>query len=333
MTKTIRLAVIGAGLAGTACARRALRAGVELRVFDKGRGPGGRLSSRRAQTPFGEARFDHGAQYVTARGCGFASALREAEAAGAAARWDAHLVRLDAAGAAEPLADEPRWVGVPGMNGIVRTLQDGLDVRYGHRATHLEGGAGAWVVVFEDGTRDGPFTHVALTLPPVQLAAFLRASDGVHAELLAEAQAASLAPCWALMAAWPARLALGFDAAKIATGPIRWAARMPSRPGRAALEAWVLHAGPDWSRTHLEEAPETVAHALTEAFLARFGAPQPEYKSAHRWRYSLVERPAGTPCALAASGVGAAGDWRLGARAEHAFDSGDALGSAIVSRA
>ena len=59
----IRAAVIGAGLAGLRVAHRLAEAGAQVRVFEKARGAGGRMSTRR--TDFGA--FDHGAQYFTAR--------------------------------------------------------------------------------------------------------------------------------------------------------------------------------------------------------------------------------------------------------------------------
>ena len=66
----MRVLVIGAGIAGLSAARCLLEQGVardDLRVVDKGRGVGGRMASRRMDTPAGQARFDHGAQFFTTR--------------------------------------------------------------------------------------------------------------------------------------------------------------------------------------------------------------------------------------------------------------------------
>jgi renalase len=53
---------------------------------------------------------------------------------------------------------------------------------------------------------------------------------------------------------------------------------------------------------------------------------------AHRWRYALVENPAGDACLWdAAACVGACGDWCLGPRVESAFDSGEALARNVLS--
>ncbi|HCD27840.1 MAG TPA: deoxyribodipyrimidine photolyase, partial [Gammaproteobacteria bacterium] len=41
-----KVAIIGAGLAGMQCARALLEGGIEPRLFDKGRGIGGRCATR-----------------------------------------------------------------------------------------------------------------------------------------------------------------------------------------------------------------------------------------------------------------------------------------------
>ena len=43
-----RVAIIGAGISGLACARQLVKSGVSVVVFDKGRGIGGRVATRRA---------------------------------------------------------------------------------------------------------------------------------------------------------------------------------------------------------------------------------------------------------------------------------------------
>jgi predicted NAD/FAD-dependent oxidoreductase len=65
--------IIGAGMSGMAAASELSRAGLRVMVVDKGRAVGGRMASRR----IGEAVFDHGAQFITARSDQFLHRMHE----------------------------------------------------------------------------------------------------------------------------------------------------------------------------------------------------------------------------------------------------------------
>ena len=56
------IAIIGAGIAGITLARQ-LQGSAKVSVFEKSRGFGGRMATRR----HGSYQFDHGAQFFTAR--------------------------------------------------------------------------------------------------------------------------------------------------------------------------------------------------------------------------------------------------------------------------
>lgn len=59
----MKVAVVGAGIAGLACAKRLTELGVLVEVFDKARGPGGRMTSKRTTHGY----LDLGAQYFSGR--------------------------------------------------------------------------------------------------------------------------------------------------------------------------------------------------------------------------------------------------------------------------
>ena len=61
------IAVIGAGLSGLSCAQALAQAGHPVHLFDKSRGPSGRMSTRRSSDGATDWQCDHGAQYFTAR--------------------------------------------------------------------------------------------------------------------------------------------------------------------------------------------------------------------------------------------------------------------------
>lgn len=309
-----RIAVIGAGVAGSFCARGLADAGFRVAVFDKGRSIGGRLAQRRRAG----AVFDHGAQFIRPRDPVFQRLLEGGIQAGTVARWPA----------AE--TDGRRvYVGIPGMAAPLKRLLAELPVLTGCRITGLARDAAGWWLRDAADTRHGPFARVVIAIPPVQVRELLAGlGDSAPAALLAATAKARLAPCWALLLAFDPPLELaGFDARKVDSGPIAWIARNTSKPGRAGSDAWTVHAAPDWSSAHLEAEPEAIVPVLTAAFGRVTGIDRtPCHAAAHRWRYALVTEPVGQPALFdAPSGLGVCGDWCLGGKVEAAFLSGRAM--------
>lgn len=303
-----RIAIVGAGLSGLSCAGSLCLAGAEVQLFDKARGPGGRMSTRRVETPLGTVSFDHGAQYFTARGDGFRAEVARWAAEGLAAPW--------------PAAGPEAWVGVPSMNTAVKALAEGQSIAWSTVVEALSRDGEAWRLKTPEGL-SGPFDCVVLALPAEQAAALL---SGWDADLSARAAASRTDPCWTVMAAFGERLPVAADTLD-EDGVLGWAARNSAKPGRGGPEAWVLQAGADWSRHHLEDPAEAVGPALLAAFGERIGAPPPEPVAlqAHRWRYARSS--AGSDLALwsGAAQLGCCGDWLAGPRIECAWDSGQAL--------
>ena len=309
----MRTAIVGAGLAGLACAQALVRAGVQVALFDKGRGAGGRMSSRRMTTPLGEASFDHGAQYMTARDPAFREALSAWKDAGAVAPW--------------PAAGEDAWVGLPAMNAPVKLMSRDLPVRWGVRVETLRKEAGGWRVQGE-ALDEGGFDAVLTALPAEQTAALLA---GV-APAMAEAAASTPSdPCWAAMASFAQRLPFQPDVLRT-EGPVSWAARNSAKPGRAGPESWVVQASPQWSRDHLEQSPDPTAADLLAAFFRAAGldASPPILLAGHRWRYARSGAAKLASLWDAGRGLGACGDWLRGPRVENAWLSGRDLAAAVT---
>jgi predicted NAD/FAD-dependent oxidoreductase/deoxyribodipyrimidine photolyase len=323
-----RVAVIGAGVAGLACARALVDHGLEVELFDKGRGPGGRLSTRRADG----AAFDHGAQYFSARDPAFARHVAAWEAEGVVARWEARGGFLHRGELTPTLPMLPRYVAVPGMSALARHLAEGLTVRTGAQVVGLSGGPGAWAVHGPEGVLEDGYAFVLITTPAPQAVPLL----GPSPRLQARAAAASYLPCQAVMARFDGPLGLPFDVARPLEGPLSWIARGGSKPGRPAEagESWVLHARPGWSLEHLDDDADAVRIRLLAAFAACTGIREaPIWSTAHRWRYALCEGPfdEGAPADLdPAAGLGVAGDWLGGARVEGAWRSGRALAGRVL---
>ena len=340
--RALRIAVIGAGLSGLAAARALADQRHRVVVFEKSRGCGGRAATRRASTtPSTDPafRFDHGAQYFTARDPRFQRRVAAWAERGLIAPWQGRIAAFDGVGFEPASQEATRWVGMPGMSALGRALATGLEVRLETRVAAPRRRAGGWQLCDETGGDLGRFDIVIASAPAPQSAELLMDAP----RLAAQAACVDYTPCWTLMLAFAEEIALPFDGVFVNQGPLRWIARDSSKPGRSRPagtgDCWVLHAEPRWTRKHLNDPREQVETALLEAFAALVEVaggtlPAISWRQSHSWLYSLVETPLEEGCLWdPALGLGACGDWCLGARVEGAWLSGEALAGRVLAAA
>jgi renalase len=340
-----RIAVVGAGIAGVACARTLVQAGHDVTVFEKSTGAGGRMATRESE--FGG--FDHGTQYFTVRDARFEKAL--ATATKLVRPWSANTVRiLDELGRVVASALPPKeahWVATPGMNALVREWAQPLSAAgrlvLETEVTRIEPDklhAEQWQLQTEGaGSRvHSGFDAVVLAVPSAQAQALLLSSQQAK-PLLAELSDVSVAPCWTLMLAFPkalqptmAHLGPHWNAARSTHHRIAWLARESSKPGRSPIERWTVQASPEWSERHLEDDAERVKAKLLKAFTEVTGIrAEPPHAVVHRWRHAQTMQPLGKSHAWdAKSRIGACGDWCLGHRVEDGFVSGLEMALALA---
>ncbi len=320
-----RVAVVGAGIAGLATARRLARESIEVVVFEKARGVGGRASTRRLES---EA-FDHGAQYFTCRSEPFRRQVEDWCRRDVAAVWNVPIRTLHRGECGKTREQEHRYVGVPGMSALARDLSVGLRVECGRRVERIEGSPRSWHLVAEQGPAFPDFDAVVVATPAPQAVPLLAAAPRL-AEL---ARGVEMLPCHALMVTFRESLDVDFGGAFVSEPPLAWVARNASKPGRPAAESWVLHADSAWSASHLDDSAETVAKSLLEAFGVALGRSLPANDSlvTHLWRFSRTERPLDDASSWDAdASLGICGDWTHGDRIEGAFTSGEALARSIL---
>jgi photolyase PhrII len=344
-----RIAVIGAGLAGLACARTLQDHGHEVLLVDKARGPGGRTSTRHA----GDFDFDHGACYFTARDESFLQLVRSWQQLGLVDTWSFRCASLIAATGdsdvgtqIDDLVERERFVARPGMNTLAKHLATDLALRKQARVTEIFGQKGDWTLQLEDGRTLTGFDQVLVTTPAPQALPLLAAAP----ELQDELRTVSYAPCMALLLGFEnlggaqrehghrrSRPSAPFDAAFVQNSPFDWIScnsSKPGRPGEPGLESWVAHTSPDWSEEHWDDERAELERALVAAF-ARIlpNAGRPAHVDLHRWRYARATTPIqGRRCLHDEKlGLGYAGDAFVDSRIEDAWLSGVALAGRVLA--
>lgn len=345
--KVKNIAIIGAGMAGVACARTLVQAGHHVTVFEKSASIGGRMATR--NSAFGT--FDHGVQYFTVRDPRFAKALKTAP--DLCRRWSANTVQvLDEHGrvaAARLPPKDAHWVPAPGMNALTSRwalpLMDQHNVELETRVMHLDRDAingHHWQLRTE-----GPggaqhvfsgFDTVLLAMPAEPARLLLHTSQEAD-KLAQQIDMVKMTPCWTLMLAFPQAVQPGlttlgpqWNAARSTHHRIAWLSRESSKPGRSVVERWTVQASAAWSQEHLEDDAQRVQAKLIKAFSEVTGIrAEPAFVDTQRWRYAQTTQALGkTHLWDTRSGLGVCGDWCLGNRVENAFISGLELALSVA---
>ncbi|MFO7703782.1 MAG: FAD-dependent oxidoreductase [Halopseudomonas sp.] len=322
------VAVIGAGLAGISAAIALTREGYSVTLFDKSRGSGGRMNSKR--TEVGD--LDMGAQYFTARDSHFRHELKTWLDNGWVAEWSPALYAYDHNGLHSAADDQQRFVGNPRMTGLTRQLLQGLDFVSQTRINQLlQDAEKRWLLVDDQARQHGPFDRVIVATPAPQAVPLLEQSP----HLAQTAAQMHMQPGWTLAVAFSTPLPTPVEACFVRSGALDWISRNSSKPGRAKQDSWVLQSTPEWAQQHLETDKHEVTRHLLDAFAEVLGCslPEPLFTHAHRWLYA---RPADN-CkwgALAApeKDLYVCGDWCMGGRIENAWLSGQQAARTLMAK-
>ncbi|MBB5019346.1 hypothetical protein HNQ59_002647 [Chitinivorax tropicus] len=318
------VAVIGAGMAGLTCASLLAEGGMHVEIFEKSRGTGGRMATKRSE----DASFDYGAQYFTVRNPVFAKQVAQWELGGHCAAWGGNVVDLTH-GRRQAASRQLRFVGQPSMNTMCRHMTEGLSVNFKARLLQLSRADERWWLTFEDHTQLMA-NMVILAIPAPQALNLVAKFPSVAAPI----SSVRMTPCWAVLLAPGKSLNLDFDGAHVHNLPLQWIGRNNSKPGRLAAETWTLHATPDWSQRHVHDSEEDIINQMVVAFEEAIGRSLPHMPGkAHYWRYAETAHPLEQDFVYdPALRLGICGDWCRGKRVEDAFLSGKALARAILER-
>jgi renalase len=322
-----RIAVIGAGLAGISFARE-LREYATVEVFEKARGLGGRMTTRRR----GGFRFNHGAQFFTARSAPFKRLLDRPELRESFFEWRPKIVSIKPdAKPYKRLWFEPHYVGRPGMNGLVKAMATGIDVRLQTRIESIDKVASGWSLGDAEGNTHGPFDWVVCSAPPFQTQALM--PEAFHeSERLVPAR---FSGCHCLMVGFGEALETGFEIAMIENSPIAWISKTPNEGANTSGDTLLAHTDNRWSDAHLEDDLEQVKDQLVEELMSLLGHRwrEPTHVDLHLWRFARCEASMGADFLLDADNhLAVCGDGCRGNRVEDAFLSGHALAQALRTK-
>lgn len=324
----MRVAVVGAGVAGLGAARTLRHGGCEVVVFEKSRRVGGRVSTRR----IGDYIFDPGASSIAPRGRRLEAVMQRELDTGELVRiaqpiYTHHMGRISPGDAAKMAVE--RYAYRSGNVRLAELLAEGLDVRLDSPISGLVEGRKGYGVAGEI------FDAAVLALPIPQTQAILEAA-GIERPLAN----ARYRPCVCVMLAYesdlgerPYHAILDPDQRH----PMTWLSLDSVKcPGRApeGCSSLVAQLGPQYSVEHYDDTDEAIiddaAGHVARFYGSGFGAPV--HAQVKRWRYSQPETTA-TFASVNRPGsrLLVASDGLLGGRVEFAFECGAKVADLLLT--
>jgi photolyase PhrII len=328
----MKVAIIGAGLSGTIAARILHDHGIDVQIFEKSKSIGGRMATRR----IGEAAFNHGAQYFTARDTRFKQYVESWMQQGLVRSWPGSIVAINQAGAFEPTPHLDRYIGTSGMTAIAKHLAKDISIQQETEIAAIKSVDGRYLLLEKQQRNHGPFDRVVVSAPSAQSGILLKGMMHQYdRDMGLTCSAIKMDPCWCVMIELDGLLDVEWTGAFVNVGPLRWISRASTilAGSNTRTERIVLHANGTWSQENLEGQPDQIVSWLEDAFWQATGLSRVRAVNlvAHRWRYSIPQTHYDDRCLMSKdSKLFACGDWAGGPKVEGAFLSGCAVAGRVM---
>jgi renalase len=340
--------VIGAGMAGLACARQ-LQPQYRVLVLDKGRGVGGRVATRR----IGTTRVDHGCRYLQATSPFLQELIETLQRQQELCPWQPQVGQLTAAGNLTPAPAAAYWVAPAGMTAVAKWLARDLEVRQRSLVEALIPTPDRHWRIQIAATPEQPTTAVVakalvVAIPAPQAANLVRAAHlsqpgEPEDPVLKRLEQVVYAPSIAVMAGYTVDLSPRWKVNKELDGwmilghpqtPFAWmgldSAKRSLSSSAPPPTSLVIHSSAGFAQPWLKVDGDDLAIAARELLdhaNAYFHQDLKNYQwmQVHRWRYATVNTPASksVPITVPYSiPLVLAGDWTHGNTVGDALESG-----------
>jgi renalase len=257
--------IIGAGISGLSAAQILTQKGHTVTVLDKGRGVGGRMSTRTIDN----AKADHGSQYFSVKTPEFQGFISSLQSKNITAAW--YLAQRE----------NVRYVGAKGMNAIPKSMASGVDVRVNEKVILIENN----IVKTESGN-SYLFDNLIVAIPIPQVIDLFQNSnitfsekdktvlDSIHYE-----------PCIAVMAVLKEQTQIPSGGIILENQPVAWIADNFQK-GITEIPTVTLHANAEFSEKYFEDDLKRVGEEMLSS-VNQYVKPENILSfQTHRWKFS-----------------------------------------------
>jgi renalase len=261
----LKTVIIGAGIAGLSAARILSTKGHEVLVLDKGRGVGGRMSTR----TINDAKADHGAQYFSVKSPEFQALISELQTEHIVGEWTI------------PQRANVRYIGGKGMNTIPKRLAQNLNVLVNEKVVLISENE----VKTESGNTYS-FDNLIVTIPIPQLIDLLNQSQiKISAQDQSVFESIHYEPCIAVMAVLNKPTDILGGGIILENQPVAWIADNFQK-GITQTPTATLHASAEYSTKHFDDDLQMVAKKMLASVNQYVKSDNVQSFQVHRWKFS-----------------------------------------------
>ena len=321
-----KIAVIGAGLSGISIACL-LKKKFQVRVFEKSRGVGGRMSTRK-NYPYV---FDHGAQYFKIKTQEFLLFTTELFKMKVIEPWSFryaifHKQKLEKLKIIR--TTDNFFVGAPNMDSIVKYLVKQCDVRLNAQINKIVKRKKKWLLFDKNGVFQGEFDWIVLTPPAPQSASLIPKKVSFHSLI----QKIRMKGCYSLLIGFSSPLKMHFDVAYIENSDIAWISCNNSKPNRKGKFSLVVNSSYTYAKKNIYKPKNKIFDELVNEAkkILKFNFSNIAFKKLHQWNFvEAVHNPGVNYFIDDKEKIGVCGDWFIKSRVEDAFISANELNRKI----
>ena len=317
-----KIAIIGAGF--SAAVFSVLIQGSDLKIFDKGRGPGGRSSSRRVDNI---GIFDHGLQFINSENTEFINFLKK-NLSNWIKEWNGNFIDFDKN---QILPKSIKYIGINGNNDFVKKLIS-IPSYYKKELLKISKKSGEWLLEFTDKSQEMADILV-LTIPTEQCK---NITQSLNINFLFKG---SMEPNITTMIAFESTKFIKTSGYLFKTNNILgWAANESSKSRLAntdSLQLWTLQSSTSFADANCKNfkiEKLSIMNRMIKEFSNILGISDMKiiHKDAHSWLYAykkdVFKKEFFWDDQLK---LGICGDWMCGSKAEDAWRSASMLANQI----
>lgn len=324
----VKIAIIGAGISGLALANT-IKNNAEIELFEKSRGFGGRVATRRAN----DFNFDHGAQFFKVKTLEFHNYIQPMLDQNIIKLWEARFIEIIDGKITNKRTwgnDPANYVGTPSMNSIGKYMAEGLNVQLSKKVERISK-EDKWVVYDENNEALGEYDWVISSIPPLQAQQMIPDLNVIFPNI----KEYEMLACFSLMLGYEQPLELDFDAALVKGFDISWISVNSSKPSRDNNYTLLVHSTNKWAQENIEKDRDWVKDYLCDELkkIIPIKTEKAEYIGLQGWRYAnIMKQKKGFEYFLNNENqIGLCGDWFIQGRIEAAYLSGTHLGKELLS--